>query len=231
MHFQICAISRCRNPLENYRDGRFCTLHAVHATICGLDGCNHPVNDEGGPTCNNPSHMAFYRGWRARFGRNAFHAVRNRDEEASIVARLPLGPNGEPGSEVAHTFAARRVFCLETIQWACGYPIGWIKCYDAEGESQVLDLLNFAFPPTAPMLDLRPQFVAYDKACRLLRHIARQNLEDPWIISTRFIIDPFHYLNHRADDDLCHNRCNPAPANGSQPDLVTVTTHEDGTVT
>src|SRR4051812_23596166 len=111
-------------PLQNYRDGRFCVEHDELSLICGLEGCNLPVSDPTQRACATPSHQAFYRAWTARFGRDSFHAVKNRDEEMASIARLPIGPNGEPGSEVKHTFAARKVFCLETIQWACGYPIG-----------------------------------------------------------------------------------------------------------
>ncbi|KAJ7903289.1 hypothetical protein B0H13DRAFT_1621066 [Mycena leptocephala] len=33
---------------------------------------------------------------------------------------------------------------------------------------------------------------------------------------------PTHYIRHRATDVLCRLWCNPAPTNGSQPDLVLV---------
>lgn len=188
------------------------------------------MQDTGDPVCDLPSHAQWYRAWHSRFGRQAFHAVCNRQEEAEVLAKLPPGPNGEPGVDVRHTFIARKVWCLETMQWACGYPIAWTKCYDAEGDSQVLGLINHAFPYPSTAA-ARPQFVAFDKACALLRHIGHQNIQDPWLTTSRFIVDSWHYINHRADDELCRKRCNPAPANGSQPDLVHVTRHEDGTVT
>ncbi|KAF8144459.1 hypothetical protein K438DRAFT_1516571, partial [Mycena galopus ATCC 62051] len=68
----------------------------------------------------------------------------------------------------------------------------------------------------------RPSFIAYDDACDLLRHIVTQNSNDPWLTATRFIVDAWHYIGHRATDVLCRLWCNPAPLNGSQIDLVLV---------
>ena len=68
--------------------------------------------------------------------------------------------------------------------------------------------------------DLRPSFIAFDDACDLLRHIVTQNPEDTWIGATKFIVDAWHYIGHKATDILCHRFCNPVPEDGSQPDLV-----------
>ncbi|KIM79083.1 hypothetical protein PILCRDRAFT_10740 [Piloderma croceum F 1598] len=35
-------------------------------------------------------------------------------------------------------------------------------------------------------------------------------------------LDSYHYINHRTDDYLCHKWSNPAPLNGSAPNLVVV---------
>jgi hypothetical protein len=93
-------------------------------------------------------------------------------------------------------------------------PIGWGKCYNSESVSQILTLINFMFGEPGN----HPQFVAYDNACQLLAYIITQNLHDTWIETTQFIVDAWHYINH----DLCQTWCNPAPLNGSQPDLVIV---------
>ena len=50
---------------------------------------------------------------------------------------LPPGPNGEDGSQVSHRFKADKIYCVQTIQWACGVPVGWGTCYKSEGVSQV----------------------------------------------------------------------------------------------
>ncbi|KAF8209393.1 hypothetical protein K438DRAFT_1572209, partial [Mycena galopus ATCC 62051] len=44
--------------------------------------------------------------------------------------------------------------------------------------------------------------------------------------TTKFIVDAWHYIGHCATDIPCRLRCNPAPTNGSQPDLILV--GEDG---
>ena len=71
-----------------------------------------------------------------------------------------------------------------------------------------------------PSASTRPSFISYDNACNLLRHVATHDILNPWLRSTRFIVDAFHYVNHRASDILCRTRCNPSPANGSQLDLL-----------
>jgi hypothetical protein len=38
--------------------------------------------------------------------------------------------------------------------------------------------------------------------------------------TTWFIVDAYHYINHHTSDFLCQKWCNPAPMNGSAPDLV-----------
>ncbi|KIJ50900.1 hypothetical protein M422DRAFT_78823, partial [Sphaerobolus stellatus SS14] len=85
----------------------------------------------------------------------------------------------------------------------------------------VLAFISHVFPANEP----RPSFISYDNACGLLRHVGHQNIEDTWIRTTRFIVDAWHYINHKASDLLCCTRCNPCPENGSQPDLVYVKTN------
>jgi hypothetical protein len=68
----------------------------------------------------------------------------------------------------------------------------------------------------------------YDKACELLRRIATQDINDFWLTSTKFIVDAWHYIGHRATNILCHTRCNPAPSDGSQPDLVLTEVDDNG---
>ncbi|PSS30903.1 hypothetical protein PHLCEN_2v2564 [Hermanssonia centrifuga] len=129
------------------------------------------------------------------------------------------------GEDVVHTFRAQSVYCLQTIQWACGMPIGWGKCYRSESSPQVLAILNCIWDGHA---DLRPAFIGYDDACDLLCHVVTQDPNDSWIQSTKFIVDAWHYIGHRATNVLCRTWCNPAPTNGSQPDLVLVQEDAEG---
>ena len=43
------------------------------------------------------------------------------------------------------------------------------------------------------------------------------------------IVDSYHYINHKASDILCRTLCNPAPDDGSAPNLVVLAQSEDGT--
>ena len=47
---------------------------------------------------------------------------------------------------------------------------------------------------------------------------------------SRLIVDAFHYTTHRAQDILCRTCCNPAPTDGSQPDLLYVDPQGEGEV-
>ncbi|KAJ6458602.1 hypothetical protein C8R47DRAFT_939491, partial [Mycena vitilis] len=132
-----------------------------------------------------------------------------------------------PGEQVVHTFKAKTIYCLQTVQWACGVPVGWGKCYRGEGASQVLAIMNDIWEDQP---QYRPSFIAYDKACDLLRHIVTQNAHDHWLETTKFVVDAWHYIGHRASDLLCRTRCNPAPTDGTQPDLVLTSTDDTGVV-
>ncbi|KAJ7651355.1 hypothetical protein FB45DRAFT_1051101 [Roridomyces roridus] len=93
--------------------------------------------------------------------------------------------------------------------------------------SVVLD--DFPVPPSSKIPRSKPSFIAYDDACSLLRHIVSRDPHSPWLSTTKFIVDAWHYIGHRATDILCRLWCNPAPANGSQPDLILVETDANGT--
>jgi hypothetical protein len=126
---------------------------------------------------------------------------------------------------VVHTFRAQTIYCLQTVQWACGVPIGWGKCYKSESSPQVLAILERIWEHHPGS---RPSFIAYDDACDMLRHIVTQNPHSPWLTSTKFIVDAWHYIGHRSTDILCRLWCNPAPTNGAQPDLVLVKEDANG---
>jgi hypothetical protein len=90
---------------------------------------------------------------------------------------------------------------------------------------QVYAILNKLYP--SEEIALCPSFIFYDNACSLLAHLITNHPESSWLTSTRFIVDAWHYVNHRVRDVLCRYWCNPAPADGEQPDLV-ITKQEGG---
>ncbi|KAF8798383.1 hypothetical protein BYT27DRAFT_7018067, partial [Phlegmacium glaucopus] len=51
---------------------------------------------------------------------------------------------------------------------------------------------------------------------------------EEWKKTSRFIVDSYHYRNHSGNDNLCHTWCNPAPTDGSAPNLVIHTVDQKG---
>ena len=41
-------------------------------------------------------------------------------------------------------------------------------------------------------------------------------------------MDSYHYTNHQVTDELCHKWCNPAPTNGSAPNIVVAAYNKKG---
>lgn len=207
--------------------------------------CGRSISAPGALTCDDPVHRDWQKKYAARFSRLSYPGVRRvirrqTDRAASneqvrtnnggaqptmqVYGRLPA-MHETPGDQVVHTFRAKSIYCLQTVQWACGVPVGWGKCYKSESAPQVVRIINWIWRnhPQA-----HPGLFAYDNACDLLRHLVTQNQNDPWLTSTKFIVDAWHYIGHQATDVVCRLWCNPAPSNGSQPDLIRVEQDESG---
>jgi hypothetical protein len=56
----------------------------------------------------------------------------------------------------------------------------------------------------------------------ILRHIVTEDITSPWFLDSKFVVDTWHYFGHKATDLLCRRWCNPAPRDGTQPDLIKV---------
>lgn len=224
-----------------------------YTKICGIGSCSDPVVGDT-KTCQRADHQAWHDKFNERWARVSFKGtsrIIRRGAEAKENARLegivpehgstggiasmrlqPLPPPPIDGQEAAenfniyHRYRAAEIYCVETIQFACSVPIGWGKCYRSESPSQVLAFLNRIFE----LLGFRPSFIAYDNACSLLAHIfgSAPIANRSWHNTTRFIVDAFHYITHRTTDDFCRIFNNPAPADGSQPDLVITQTDAEG---
>ncbi|KAJ7909341.1 hypothetical protein B0H13DRAFT_1714892 [Mycena leptocephala] len=239
---KICSISSCEKALVNYKNGRFCEDHLHMCNLCGIVPCGQPVHSPGALTCDDQAHKDWHAKYLNRFSRMSFPGVQRvirrqaggesrfdapSEPEGGVPtlhAELP-SLNGVAGAQVSHTFRAGTTYCLQTIQWSCSCPIAWGKCYRSESSSQVLRFLNRTWENHP---DAKPSFISYDDACNLLRHIVTQDPDSHWIKTTKFIVDAWHYIGHRATDVLCRLWCNPAPTNGSQPDLVIVDVDANG---
>jgi hypothetical protein len=221
-----CAIDGCTANLANYQTGVYCQHHQdLYGEMCHMVDCENPKTDN---TLTCIQHQAQWNAHVLRFGRTNFLGVqrllrRNEEERLPWVSASEhtSQPHDEPApqqSQVKHHFRASRFYCIETICAPCGVVIAWAKFDKAESETNILDFLDRVYPDKI----LRPDYVCIDKACRLLRHAVASGRWNSWKDTTRFIVDSYHYINHRTTDELCRTYCNPAPLNGSAPNLVEV---------
>ena len=123
-----------------------------------------------------------------------------------------------PNQQRNNYFVAPRFYCVETICAPCGVVIAWTKFAKSESPTNILNFLEFVYPTA----ELWPNYICIDKACLLLCTAINNGVWETWKQTTRFIVDSYHYINHQATDYLCCKWCNPAPLNGSAPNLVIV---------
>ena len=109
-------------------------------------------------------------------------------------------------------------YCVEIMTTPCGVPLAWEKFARSESPDNILNFLDRVYPDE----ESQPDYVCIDKACCILRHAVASGRWNTWKKTTRFIVDSYHYINHRTTDYLCRKYCNPAPLNGSAPNLVAV---------
>ncbi|KAF8885044.1 hypothetical protein BD779DRAFT_1442738 [Infundibulicybe gibba] len=117
-----------------------------------------------------------------------------------------------------HYFSPARFYCVETICAPCGTVIAWTKFDKSESPTNILNFLEDIYPTE----ESRPDYICIDKACLLLRSSIANGSWDMWSKTSRFIVDSYHYINHRTEDYICRKWCNPAPLNGSAPNLVVI---------
>ncbi|KAF8984548.1 hypothetical protein BDQ17DRAFT_1260740, partial [Cyathus striatus] len=121
-------------------------------------------------------------------------------------------------------FSPNCYYCVETVCAPCGVVIAWKKFVKSESTANIMELLNMIYP----IPDSRPAYICIDKACLVLCSVLKNILYRPWLLNSRFVVDGYHYTNHKADDDLCRTFCNPAPSDGSAPNLVIIEHDQNG---
>ena len=131
------------------------------------------------------------------------------------------GPAERTNSEL---FTPPRMYCVETICAPCGVVIAWAKFAKAESPTNILNFLDHVYP----IEEARPAYICIDKACLVLRTSVANGTWQRWRNTSRFIVDSYHYVNHRASDSICRKWCNPAPLDGSAPNLVILEIDERG---
>jgi hypothetical protein len=136
------------------------------------------------------------------------------------AASTDIQPHDEFEANVQRSasFIAPRFYCTETICAPCGVVIAWTKFAKSESPTKIINFLESVYPSESS----RPDYVCVDKACLILRTSLNNGSWEKWRNTSRFIVDSYHYSNHRKTDQLCRKWCNPAPLDGSAPNLVVV---------
>lgn len=158
-----------------------------------------------------------------------FRRVVRRPEENLSWQPTPstnTQPHDEPTPETQRSayFVAPRFYCVETICAPCGVVIAWTKFAKAESPTNILQFLDQIYPTEQS----RPDYICIDKACLVLRTSISNGSWNEWQKTSQFIVDSYHYINHRTTDYLCQKWCNPAPLNGSAPNLIIVERDNNG---
>jgi hypothetical protein len=96
--------------------------------------------------------------------------------------------------------------------------IAWVKFAKSESPANIINFLETVYPTQVS----HPQYICIDKACLVLHSAITNGSWETWKKTSHFIVDSYHYIGHRAEDFLCRKYCNPAPLDGSAPNLVVV---------
>ena len=143
---------------------------------------------------------------------------------ANRTAQSHDQPSADEEMQRAHYFSPSCFYCIETICAPCGVVIAWAKFAKSESPTNILRFLESVYPTEIS----RPDYICIDKGCLVLRTSIANGSWETWKKTTRFIVDSYHYINHRTNDYMCRKWCNPAPLNGSAPNLVVLAKNKEG---
>ncbi|KDR65511.1 hypothetical protein GALMADRAFT_81764 [Galerina marginata CBS 339.88] len=132
-------------------------------------------------------------------------------------------PNTDPPPPPNY-FSPGRFYCVETLCAPCGVVIAWTKFARSESTTNVLNFLGATYPTE----ESRPDYICIDKGCQVLQTAVTNGSWDIWKRTSRFIVDSYHYINHRVTDHICRKYCNPSPGDGSAPNLVIIAFDKHG---
>ena len=225
-----CAYDNCTADLANARGGVFCALHEQeHGARCHVKGCeNQKV--QGTNACQ--VHQEIWKRYLSNHTRKQLSGFRRMLSKPS--ENLPWQPaqesNAQPHDEPAPSvqyatyFMPRRFYCVETICAPCGVVIAWAKFANSESPTHIMHFLETVYPTE----ESRPDYICIDKACIVLSHSIAAGSWESWSKTSQFIVDSYHYINHKESDYLCRKWCNPAPIDGSAPNLVILDYNKQG---
>ena len=226
-----CAFDNCIADLDNSRGGAFCTNHEIEfGAKCRVHNCQ---NDKINSTQACLEHQGQWKKHVQNNSRQSMVGVRRMLQRPN--ENLPWDPvrgrNHQPHDQNmpeevqrSNYFRPGRFYCVETITAPCGIVIAWSKFARSESPTNIIAFLESVYPTE----DSRPDYICIDKGCLVLRHCIASGHWDSWQRTSRFIVDSYHYTNHEVTDVLCRKWCNPAPTNGSAPNLVVIAHDKNG---
>ena len=221
--------------MRNARGGAFCADHELaFDQQCRVADC---TNNRYGDTLACQTHASIWKKHTKQKSRATIRGLRRvlqhpgeREDWQPQNTRQVAQAHDDihPPDEVRkHYFSPNRFYCVETMCAPCGVVIAWTKFDKSESPTNILNWLGTVYPEP----DTRPSYICIDKACQVLRSVVAQNDRwGEWRDTTRFIVDSYHYINHKATDTLCQRWCNPAPLDGSAPNLVEEQIGPDGEI-
>ena len=217
-----CAFDGCTAALANARGGSLCLHHEnVLGNRCRVRDC---LNFQIQNTEACVIHQDMWEKHKQTHSRDHLMGVRRmlqRPQELQpwqTQQNHPHQPHDEESPDIIrrHFFSPARSYCVETIVAPCGVVIAWTIFDKSESPTNILNFLKTIYPT----IESRPSYICIDKACQVLRTSIVNNSWEEWKKTTRFIVDSYHYTNHKATDFLCSKYCNPSPSDGSAPNLV-----------
>ena len=211
-----------------------CTIHETQlAAKCRVVGCdNNRVDD----TLACLIHASSWRKHVKEKSKSTISGIRrilqrpgeqeewHQPQPAQAVQAHDADQPAEEGRK--HYFSPNRFYCVETLCAPCGVVVAWTKFDKSESPTKILNWLGVVYPDQ----DSRPSYVCIDKACQVVRTALTSGLWQEWKQTTRFIVDSYHYINHKANDLLCRTWCNPTPSDGSAPNLIGERVGPDGVI-
>ena len=217
-----CAADNCSADVLNARGGAFCAAHVTQfGNRCLVVACRN-TKVQGTQAC--PQHQQDWSQHRqartsstlAGVRRMLNHPNENLAWNRSTEREVQPHDEDEPEVQRKNYFSPARFYCVETICAPCGVVIAWTKFVKSESPTKILKFLK----DTYPQKNTRPDYICIDKACLVLKTCLTSGLWLEWKDTSRLVVDSYHYTNHRVEDFMCRKYCNPAPLDGSAPNLV-----------
>ena len=203
---QHCAYDNCTSDLANARGGSLCAFHENHlGARCRMHNCDNQ-KVPGTQACQQ--HTEEWNKHVRNHSRHSFHGARrflqrpgeNLPWQSAAHANVQAHDEPTPEMHRKNYFTPSRFYCVETICAPCGTVIAWAKFAKSESPSNILRFLETVYPTE----ESHPDYICIDKACLVLRTaIANGSWDAKWKNTSRFIVDTYHYTNHRTTDYLC----------------------------